>query len=735
QIMADTLNKLISNNINNEENEVIKQYEYNLFDNFTEVSRSPFGIVRTAKWENSTIILKSITIDTNTINKGIVTEITNAINTNNMSIPDEATINRIVASETPIRLFINEAPHEKWIESKIIEGRINEYKIDEFEDCKLISAGNSSKVYKARFKNTKNVCALKIIEKNDNAYKEIENELKHIISIESHENIIKFHGITYKADEMDVNVVKYVLILEYANNGTLRDYLYKNSTKIEWEVKIQFAIQLVAAVKWLHTHNIVHGDLHPNNILIHKDIHEEILKLADFGLSRRVISATMSQTTGEIFGIIPYIDPQCFIEEKNQDGRPLKYKKNKKSDIYSIGVVLWEISSQKQAFENENTANLPSNIRNGLREKPIADTNHEYVAIYQRCWQGKQENRLSIEEVAMAFEDIIVQDVSANDSFDIYDMSEVKKYIDMCFKGIATDFSLDATITDQNAMITNQDTTITNQDTTITDQDATITDQDDPITDQNATLTDQDNMTIFVNNLYSTFSKLFNEGKTARNIIINFISKSDKTKEEVFQWLLTNDHPKYMCLRGLFYHWKIGTDENNANVVNLFVDAANKGDTIAKYFAGKCYAEGWNINKNKKKALEWYNKAAEKECAAAECVLGEYFYRLRKYTKAFDLLKRAENHGNLKALNTLGLCYQKGQGTVADAAKGFKSFEKAAVNGLSVSQYELGNCYEYGLGTRIDLNKALEWYKKATKVNDIYQIHRRHVEIKMSKNK
>ncbi|CAG8729911.1 13032_t:CDS:2 [Gigaspora margarita] len=560
--MADTLNELISNNLNNEENKVIKQYEYNLFGDFTEISRSPFGIVRTATWENSTIVLKSITIDTSQIDSGIIGEITNAINTNNMSILDETTMQRIIAKN------MQKFPYENWIEGKIIEGKIIKYMNDEFEDRERINKGASSKVYKARFKSTKDLCALKLIEKNEYTNKEIENELKHMISIESHENIIKFYGIAYETDKWDPNVVEYILIFEYADNGTLREYLNQNSNKIEWALKVQFAIQLVTA-------------------------------------------------------------------------------------------------------------------------KPIDDTNHGYVAVYQRCWQDQPENRPSIEEVAMKLEDII----DIDDSFNVYDISEFEIYIDTAFESIAKDYNLDATTGNQ------------------------------------------DDMNFFVNNLYSAFRILFNEGRSAYDILINFISESGKTKEEVFQWLSENDNlPKYICLLGLFYHWKIGTDENNTNVIELFINAANQGDIMAQYFTGKCYAEGWNTSKNKKKALDWYSKAADNECAAAECLLGEHLYRLRKYTKAFDFLNRAVEHGNLKALNTLGLCYQKGQGTVSNAAKGFELFKKVAEMGLLASQYELGNCYEYGIGVGIDLNQAKYWFEKATDINNIYRIHLNRVEKKINNN-
>ncbi|KAF0536902.1 calmodulin-dependent protein kinase [Gigaspora margarita] len=862
--MADEFKELINNiideeinKINNDGNDVINKYEYNLFKNFSEINSpfSPFGNVRRATWENSTVVLKSIIIDTDKIDNEMVCEIRAAINSNEI-IPFDNTINN---KANAIRLFVNElkrlvavdkhkhpniirfygitndifhrdlhsknilvhndnlliadfglskhmnevsmfkasemlgylepqcivnprykcdkrsdiyslgvifweissgrkpydyfgtryaiilhiskgeretpvedtpkdfcslyqrcwdqdpenrpeikivleelkdmrlsliddqkAFHEKWIESKVIKGDIIEHNIDEFEDYKLISRGASSKVYRARYKSTKNICALKFIEKNSHTNKELVNELNHMLSIESHENIIKFYGITYERDKKDPNVVEYVLILEYADNGTLRDYLQQNSTKIEWELKVQFAIQLVEAVKWLHSHNIVHGDLHPNNILIH----QEILKLADFGLSRRVIEASMSQTTSEVFGVIPYIDPQCFITEPSQNGSTRRYRKNKKSDIYSIGVILWEISSEKQPFKNEDSASLPGRIVDGLREKPISDTPHEYVTTYTKCWQTVQDNRPSIEEVAMMFECFIVQDITEHDNFDIFDRSRFEEFITNVLGNINFDIELDATVFGQ------------------------------------------DEMTLFVYNLYSTFNKLFNEGKSVKDIIINYISQNNKSNEEVFQWLLeNNNHPRNTCLLGLFYRWNIGTNEDSMEFFNLFVAAANKGDANAQYFVGRCYAEGLGgIGKDKRKAIEWYTTATDNQCAAAEHMLGEYYYKLRRYNKAFHHLKRATENGNYKALNTLGLCYQRGQGTDTNAAEGFESFKKAALWGLPTSQYELGNCYEYGIGTGINLKEALQWYQKATKANSNYRIHQKRAEIKRSSN-
>jgi serine/threonine protein kinase len=83
----------------------------------------------------------------------------------------------------------------------------------------------------------------------------------------------------------------------------------------------------------------------------------------------------VSKHQSSLFGIIPYIDPKKF-----NDTRP--YSLNEKSDVYSVGVLLWEISSGQPPFEGEFQFNLPARILNGLREKVIPGTPEDYVNIY-----------------------------------------------------------------------------------------------------------------------------------------------------------------------------------------------------------------------------------------------------------------------------------------------------------------------------------------------------------------
>jgi len=95
--------------------------------------------------------------------------------------------------------------------------------------------------------------------------------------------------------------------------------------------------------------------------------------LADFGLSRKI-----AETSSHVFGIIPYVDPKCF------NNRSQNYKLNKKSDVYSIGVLMWQISSGRKPFISKNyDVGLVLDILNGKRETIIDGTPINYSNLYR----------------------------------------------------------------------------------------------------------------------------------------------------------------------------------------------------------------------------------------------------------------------------------------------------------------------------------------------------------------
>ncbi|RIA82462.1 kinase-like domain-containing protein [Glomus cerebriforme] len=203
-----------------------------------------------------------------------------------------------------------------------------------------------------------------------------------IRTIHDHPNINRFLGVTK-------NDIGYVMVLDYANEGDLRHYL-GNKVKfdsLQWEDKIQMALDITRGLKYLHSKEIIHRDLHSKNILVNNGK----LLLADFGLSKQLTEIT-SNSTANKRGIFEYIDPQCY---KNTS-----YKKDKKSDVYSLGILLWEITSGRPPFRDLDRNNLYYLIGNACnREDPIEGTPLKYQQLYQECWDDDPKKRPNINKV------------------------------------------------------------------------------------------------------------------------------------------------------------------------------------------------------------------------------------------------------------------------------------------------------------------------------------------------
>ncbi|POG59804.1 kinase-like domain-containing protein [Rhizophagus irregularis DAOM 181602=DAOM 197198] len=256
-----------------------------------------------------------------------------------------------------------------WIKEGISNKIIKYYEYNSFSSVKEIGFRNSRKVYRANWKSSRNPLALKTI--NEDTAEKIIYWLKLQREKHFYDNIIKFYGVTidYRYDSSR----KYMLVMEYADSGTLRRYLKENFSSLTWNDKSVIAYQLAYAVSCLHDENIIHGDLHSDNVLVHQNT----IKLADFGVNP------------ERF----YSDEYSLI----------------KGDIYNVGLLLWEISSGRPPFNGENSY-----------RRPIPNTPKDYVTIYTDCWK---EDPPTIYDIVARLEAIMERNFETSNDYQLYDFN------------------------------------------------------------------------------------------------------------------------------------------------------------------------------------------------------------------------------------------------------------------------------------------------------------------------
>jgi serine/threonine protein kinase len=156
----------------------------------------------------------------------------------------------------------------------------------------------------------------------------------------------------------------------------LREYLQQHHCKLTWKEKIQIADEIIVAISKIHQENAIHRDLHSGNILF--GITKQF-RISDFGFCDRLALS--------ICGNLPYIALEVI------SGKETTFA----SDIYSIGMLIWEISSGQPPFINfENDYYLAMNIINGMRPKIVPGTPLEYKGLMEQCWDADPTKRPDI---------------------------------------------------------------------------------------------------------------------------------------------------------------------------------------------------------------------------------------------------------------------------------------------------------------------------------------------------
>ncbi|RHZ64797.1 hypothetical protein Glove_320g46 [Diversispora epigaea] len=195
---------------------------------------------------------------------------------------------------------------------------------------------------------------------------------------------IKFYGIT-----QDPETHSYVMVLEYAADGNLREYLKININNINWLQKLENLWLLSLRLKGIHELDIVHQDFHPGNILSSNFKIDMII--SDFGLSKLIGANQNSPEKNNIFGVLPYISPEVLSGDEGY---------TKASDVYSFGIIAYEIITGFPPYPNmPHDKDLAMKICNGLRPKIPFHTPKLITRMIMRCWDARVTHRPTFQEL------------------------------------------------------------------------------------------------------------------------------------------------------------------------------------------------------------------------------------------------------------------------------------------------------------------------------------------------
>ncbi|XP_073133294.1 serine/threonine-protein kinase 52 [Henckelia pumila] len=183
------------------------------------------------------------------------------------------------------------------------------------------------------------------------------------------------------------------VVVEFLAGGTLKNYLFKNrKKKLAFKIVIQLALDLSRGLSYLHSKKIVHRDVKAENMLLDS---QRNLKIADFGVAR-VEAQNPKDMTGET-GTLGYMAPEVL------DGKPY----NRKCDVYSFGICLWEIYCCDLPYPDLSFAEVSSAVvRQNLRPEIPRCCPNSVVSIMKKCWDANPEKRPDMDEVVRLLEAI-----------------------------------------------------------------------------------------------------------------------------------------------------------------------------------------------------------------------------------------------------------------------------------------------------------------------------------------
>jgi sulfatase modifying factor 1 len=240
-----------------------------------------------------------------------------------------------------------------------------------------LGRGGMAIVYRAQNDNLNIEVAVKVLKKelvsDEHLRKRFLSEARSLYKM-SHTNIIKVTDLIEKNDDV-------AFVMELMNGETLKDFLERKGKLNNDEIK-SLLLQLLDAVQYVHEQKYVHRDIKPSNIMLDS---QGKIKLMDFGVARNIDKSNFDDTqtlAGMLVGTPMYMSPEQIHESQSVTAQ---------SDIYSLGVVLWQMVTGVKPYEAETLSDFE--LKTKINREKLVKTNTIWDAIIQKATEKEIDQR------------------------------------------------------------------------------------------------------------------------------------------------------------------------------------------------------------------------------------------------------------------------------------------------------------------------------------------------------
>ena len=275
-----------------------------------------------------------------------------------------------------------------------------------YEILEVVGTGGMARVYKARCHRLNRLVAIKILREDlaqDAEFRRRFHDESQAVAMLSHPNIVAVYDVS-RSSELEY------IVMELIDGIDLKQYLQKKGGKLNWREALYFITQITKALGHAHSRGIIHRDIKPHNIMVLRD---GSVKVADFGIAR-VASGGHSTLTQEALGSVHYISPEQ-ARGSHIDAR---------SDLYSAGVVLYEMLTGRLPFEGDTPVAVAIQHINSIPLSPREidpDIPEALEAITMKAMAPNPDNRYSSADEMLAD----LEEFRKNPDVDLdYDLAE-----------------------------------------------------------------------------------------------------------------------------------------------------------------------------------------------------------------------------------------------------------------------------------------------------------------------